>query len=103
MYEKHHIINYLDPQNLLNKVSEIKSKSPDQQKAHVIKTLTEESWFKMTGFIRKNVEGFIEFLWWSKCFEQLTEKKIAKKCVNKSARLQGIFCMRLHTEDIVKL
>ena len=58
---------------------------------------------KWLVLIRKNVEGFIEFLWWSKCFEQLTEKKIAKKCVNKSVRLQGIFCMRLHTEDIVKL
>ena len=33
-----------------NKVSEIMSKSPDQQKNHVIKTLTEESWFKMIGF-----------------------------------------------------
>ena len=33
-----------------NKVSEIMSKSPDQQKKHVIKTLTEESWFKMIGF-----------------------------------------------------
>ena len=58
---------------------------------------------KWLVLIRKNVKGFVEFLWWSKCFEQLTEKKIAKKCVNKSVRLQGIFCMRLHTEDIVKL
>ena len=58
---------------------------------------------KWLVLIRKNVKGFIEFLRWSKFFEQLTEKKIAKKCVNKSVRLQGIFCMRLHTEDIVKL
>ena len=84
MYEKYPIINYPDPENLLNKVSEIMSKSPDQQKKHVIKTLTEESWFKMTGFNKENFKGFMEFLWWSKCFEQLTEKKIAIKCVNKS-------------------
>ena len=58
---------------------------------------------KWLVLIRENVKGFMEFLWWSKFFEQLTEKKIAKKWVNKSVWLQGIFCMRLQTEDIAKL
>ena len=50
LYGKYPIINYPDPKSLLNKVLEIISNSPDQQKSHEIKTLLQESWFKRIGF-----------------------------------------------------
>ena len=64
---------------------------------------------KWLVLIRENFKGtwlkllFMEFFWWSSFFKQISEKKIAKKCVNKSVWLQGIFCICLQIEDIVKL